>query len=184
MYVFLIPLMAGFIFHSASAFTAVYSQRWGEARGRFLTIALRDLLGIPAWLLGFVLAARMEAPRFLPPSGAQNLLAWILVAVGSSIILGAIASLRWRAMAPSMADTLVERGPFAYVRHPIHVGTFLQFVAIILLRPTLPVATACILGTTWLAVQTRLEEKDLVVRLPDYANYARRVPRFFPRLRM
>jgi hypothetical protein len=33
-YVFLVPMLIGFALAGASAFTAVYSQRWGERGGR------------------------------------------------------------------------------------------------------------------------------------------------------
>jgi hypothetical protein len=46
-YGFLIPLLVGFALAGASAFTAVYSQRWGERGGQLATSILRNFLGIP-----------------------------------------------------------------------------------------------------------------------------------------
>jgi hypothetical protein len=54
MFIFLVPLMFGFAANLASAFTTAFSRRWGERRGAVITAVLRDILGIPVWVLGFV----------------------------------------------------------------------------------------------------------------------------------
>ncbi len=41
---------------------------------------------------------------------------------------------------------------------------------------------ACALGVAWILLQTRLEEYDLLQRLPGYREYRRAVPCFPPRL--
>ena len=56
MYGFLILLLVGFALAGASAFTAAYSQCWGERGGQPATSILRNFLGIPLWLFGFILA--------------------------------------------------------------------------------------------------------------------------------
>jgi protein-S-isoprenylcysteine O-methyltransferase Ste14 len=42
---------------------------------------------------------------------------------------------------------------------------------------------ACSLGWIWVLIQARLEEADLLQRLPAYRQYMQGVPRFVPRLR-
>lgn len=84
---------------------------------------------------------------------------------------------------PSVKDTLVRTGMYAYVRHPIYGGGLLVFGGLALLRPTLPVLVASTLGIGSAILQAVLEEVDLVQRLPAYRKYMREVPRFFPRLR-
>lgn len=49
--------------------------------------------------------------------------------------------------------------------------------------PTSTVVLACALGFAWLIIQARLEEVDLLQRLPAYREYMEQVPRFLPRLR-
>lgn len=56
MYHFLLPLLTGFVLAGASAFTAAYSRRWGERGGRLATSLLRNVLGIPLYFYGLVLA--------------------------------------------------------------------------------------------------------------------------------
>ncbi|TAL24041.1 MAG: hypothetical protein EPN94_08195, partial [Nitrospirae bacterium] len=48
-------ILVGFVLAGASAFTAAYSRQWGEKGGQMATIILRNLLGIPLWITGFVL---------------------------------------------------------------------------------------------------------------------------------
>ena len=80
-------------------------------------------------------------------------------------------------------DALVRHSLYAYVRHPIYAGGLLIFVGGVLLKPTATVGAACALGFIWLIVQARLEEIDLVERLPQYREYMKEVPRFVPRRR-
>lgn len=87
------------------------------------------------------------------------------------------------AFAPSVWDGLVEEAPYCWIRHAIHTGAELQFAGLPLLVPTLPVLLACACGAGWVLVQTRLEEIDLLQRIPECEGYARRVPRFVPRIR-
>lgn len=84
---------------------------------------------------------------------------------------------------PSVKDTLVRHGLYAYVRHPIYAGGFAIVAGLALIRPTSAFVIACILGFIWLIVQARLEEIDLLQRMPDYKDYMKQVPRFLPRLR-
>ena len=67
MFLFLIPLLVGFAFNWASAFTHFYSRRWGESSGRGTTFILRNILGIPIWALGIVLAMRESALSLFTP---------------------------------------------------------------------------------------------------------------------
>ncbi len=46
MYLFLIPLILEFALNGASAFTAAYSQRWGERGGQLATLILREELDL------------------------------------------------------------------------------------------------------------------------------------------
>ena len=39
---------------------------------------------------------------------------------------------------------------------------------------------ACLLGILWIIIQARLEELDLIQRIPAYKDYMQRVPCFIP----
>lgn len=178
---FLIPLLLGFGLNAASTFTTAYSHRWGREGGRTASMVLRDILGIPLWVIGLSLAIWTPSPAVFAPNRWAEALGWILMVAASLLILWALLSLGWRAAAPSIDDTLVVSGPYAHVRHPIYDGLFLDFIGLFLITPTVAVAIACLIGMGWIPLQARLEEVDLIQRAPDYREYMRQVPPFWPR---
>jgi len=182
MFLFLLPLLLGFTFNAASALTTAFSRHWGEKKGSLATGVLRNVLGIPVWAIGFLMAVRAPSPRLFTKTDAIQAAGLILVGAGALIILLALSSIRSRAAVPSIRDHLVRTGLYGRMRHPIHSGTLLEFAGLVLLRPTRAVAIACALGFVWVLVQTGLEEYDLGQRLPDYRDYIDQVPRFLPRL--
>ena len=141
------------------------------------------MLGIPLWTIGLALAVRTPSAQLFAPSVAAEIVGWSLLAAGCVLMVLALGALRGRAALPSPFDPLIQHGPYAYVRHPIHGGLLLSLVALVLLRPTQVAGLAAALGIVWVVVQSRLEELDLVQRLPAYRGYMARVPRFFPRMR-
>lgn len=178
---FLLPLLIGFACNLASAFTIVYSRKWGDRKGSLLTVLLRDILGIPVWGLGFALAAWTPSPLLFKSTTLMDFAGWLLIAIGAAIIVIALVTIRLRSAAPTTHDSLAETGIYARVRHPIHSGTFLEFLGLVLVRPSLTMALACGLGVVWMLLQTRFEEWDLLQRIPGYRAYMDRVPRFVPR---
>ena len=176
----LVALLLGLVCNAASTWTTSFEARGGPRRGRGLTILLRDVLGIPLWVLGLAGAISCRAPQLLHPTADARLAAWCLIGAGGVPIAWALVHLRFRSMAPTVNDRLEVGGPYAWVRHPVYTGVLLQLPGIILLWSTAPVAFACALTLAWLPAQAWLEERDLERRMPGYAEYARRVPRFFP----
>ena len=174
--------MLGFAFNAASVNTTRFAARFGNRRGQMATVLLRDVLGIPLWVAGLAGTIALPARALFEATRVFQYLAAVLIGAGSLVIAWALVSLRRRAAAPSVVDQLEQGGPYAFVRHPIHAGLTLQLPGILLLWPAAPVALACALTLGWISAQARLEERDLVERLPEYRDYMRRVPRFFPRL--
>ncbi len=174
-------LLVGFALNSVSTFTAAFSRRWGARAGQRISLVLRVGLGMPLWILGVVLAVRVPGPRLFPAHPVLDVLGWLLISCGAAVILWAAPGVGRRALMPSTADTLVAAGPYAYVRHPIYSGGLLEFTGLAVVHPTTSFALACAAGCVWLLAQARLEERDLLQRMPDYADYMRRLPRFVPR---
>ncbi len=183
MYYFLIPLVFGFGCNLGSAFTTKFSRRWGERRGSLVTVILRDVLGIPVWAIGFVLAARSSLPTLFSATTLTTVVGWLLIIAGGIVICIALTVIRMRAARPSLGDKLAQVGIYAHVRHPIHTGTLLEFAGLVLVKPTFSLIVASSLGIVWVLIQTRFEEKDLLERLPGYRAYMAAVPRFLPRFR-
>ncbi len=174
--------MAGFVFNWASAFTAFFCRSLGEGGGKLASFVLRNILGIPVWAYGFVLASRQSSSPFFVPNRTTGTLGWLLIVVGTIPIIWALLLLGWRSFRPTRQDTLVSEGIYKFIRHPIYSGVIIYFIGFILLRPTPTVIIACALGWGYIFIQARLEELDLVQRLPSYRQYMEQVPRFFPRL--
>jgi protein-S-isoprenylcysteine O-methyltransferase Ste14 len=182
MYAYLLPLLLGFTFNSASAFTTFYSHHLGLRNGRLVCVILRDVLGIPLWALGYIMAAQSPTRALINPALISSIMGWALILAGAGIIVVGINTLRFRAAAPSLSDTLVMSGPYAHIRHPLYSGMMLELLGLFLLVPTTAMLLACSLGFIWVQLQARLEELDLVQRQPAYKEYMQQVPRFFPRL--
>ena len=70
---------------------------------------------------------------------------------------------------------------YNHVRHPLYVGWFFAIWA----TPTMTAAHLVFAVTTavYILVAVRLEERDLVAALPEYADYQRRVPMLIPTLK-
>lgn len=183
MYLFLIPLLFGFALAGASAFTAAYSRWWGERDGKIATAILRNLLGIPLWYIGVVLAWLQPAPPLFAYGAKTTVLASLLIVLGLVPVVWGHLALGWKTHFPSVKDALIRDGLYGYVRHPIYAGGLLIVVGVVLLKPTSTFVLACAIAFAWLIVQARLEELDLLQRLPEYREYMKTVPGFFPRLR-
>lgn len=183
MWLFLIPLLLSFACHIGSTFTAAYARRLGPRGGQITSAILRDALGLPLLGLGYGLAALQPGPRLLNQSPWFDLTGWTLIAAGAALIIWAQAALDRRALAPAVSDTVVRRGPYTQVRHPLYDGVLLEVAGVALVLPTAPIALSGVLALAWLLVQARAEEHDLLQRSDTYAGYMGRVPRFLPRPR-
>lgn len=138
-------ILIGFALVGASAFTAAYSRWWGEKGGQLATVILRNLLGIPLWVAGFVLAWLAPSPFLLNPTITLKLIGVFLIMLGSIPFIRGHIELGWRTHMPSVRDTLVRHGLYAYVRHPIYAGGFAVFAGLALIRPTSAFVLACVL---------------------------------------
>lgn len=182
-YLFLIPLLLGFALNSASNFTAFYSRHWGEKRGKMITFFLRNVFGIPLWAVGIILAVWLPSPMLFYSGIESVILGWLLVTGGAVLIFAALRIIGKCAAYPSPEDTLIDTDLYAVIRHPIYSGLLLELIGILLLKSSLAALIACSLGVIWILIQARLEEKDLLQRIPAYREYMQRVPRFFPRIK-
>jgi protein-S-isoprenylcysteine O-methyltransferase Ste14 len=108
---------------------------------------------------------------------------WVRLA-GVPIILGGLGLTVWagRALGPALTAyprpseeaTLVERGPYGFVRHPIYVAGLLPFLGYGLLTSVPATGAALVLAVLW-HFKARVEERHLAERFPGYADYRRRV---------
>jgi protein-S-isoprenylcysteine O-methyltransferase Ste14 len=123
--------------------------------------------------------------------GEMTVLAFAIVTLAfGSAMLGMMAirelGKQWSLTARVLKKhELVQRGPFAFVRHPIYsalLGLLLATgLALSTWWLTLAAALAYVAGTLW-----RASREEVLLRAhfgAAYDDYARRVPRLFPRLK-
>jgi protein-S-isoprenylcysteine O-methyltransferase Ste14 len=124
---------------------------------------------------------------------AIDLPGWLRFA-GVGVLASACALLVWtfRSLGKNLTDTvvtrrehtLVENGPYRWLRHPLYDAVALFTVAISLIAANwfffvIGVVLFCLLIT-----RTRIEEENLVARFGDnYRAYTERTGRFLPRIR-
>ena len=110
--------------------------------------------------------------------------ATILAAAGILIVFAAQMGMgsSWRIGVSEDQDTdLITGGFFAITRNPIYTGMFVTWTGFFLMVPTVVAIIGFVLVTLGLEGQVRLVEEPYMRRAhPGYADYERRVGRFFP----
>jgi protein-S-isoprenylcysteine O-methyltransferase Ste14 len=75
---------------------------------------------------------------------------------------------------------LVTTGPYRFIRHPIYTAVVLFAFAGAFGRPSLLSAGLAVVVVLGALIRMLLEERFLVARYPDYADYAARTKRMLP----
>lgn len=153
---------------------------WKGARGEWLVaiqvglIVLvffgpRTAAGLPSWPLPFPAACRF--------------LGGLLMAGGIALLAAGLASLG-RGLTPlpypKKGAGLIQRGPYALVRHPMYSGGILMALGwAIFVQGWLTLGYAALLFV-FLDLKSRLEERWLAERFPAYGAYRKRVRKLIP----
>jgi protein-S-isoprenylcysteine O-methyltransferase Ste14 len=78
---------------------------------------------------------------------------------------------------------VINTGPYALMKHPVITSFFGIASGLFFINPSLTTFAAFIY-TIWDFTRAAQQEEDLLSKtLPGYADYARQIPRFLPRLR-
>jgi len=134
------------------------------------------------WVWGqFALIAAILALGIVPPIWPEALritgFLMLLVGIGFAIWAGrTLGSALTPYPRPSEQATLVERGPYGLVRHPMYLAGVLVLLGYGLLSTVLATAAVPLLAVLW-HFKAGVEERHLTVRFPGYAEYQRRVRR-------
>jgi protein-S-isoprenylcysteine O-methyltransferase Ste14 len=117
---------------------------------------------------------------------------WLVFVVGLVLLSVGIAIRQWAvaALGPLFTtdvrvrpgQTVVERGPYRWVRHPAYTGMIVTFVGIgLALGNWAALAVLAVVPTTGLLVRIHFEERALLEILGEpYRRFATSRPRLFP----
>ena len=154
--------------------TVERSPRWGLMAGFVVIFAVRAVTQLSP-------ALRRE---LWPRTPELGLIATLLTSIGLAIALWARAALgrNWSGTITFKEDhELIQRGPYAWVRHPIYSGLLLMALGTALdsTRPTSFVFLAGLFAL--LVLKARAEERLMLRHFPDaYADYRQRVKALIP----
>lgn len=144
---------------------------WSYVRRVAASAVSRSLAARLAAAVGTVLPAALPAVTDVPEKG------WGL-AIGSVVTLAglswSVVSLRTLGRAFSVmpeARTLVRRGPYAVVRHPLYLGELAATLGIVVSGPTAAAAGLWAALVFLQCYRADHEEHVLTAALPDYASY-------------
>lgn len=126
-------------------------------------------------LIAVILAVGLLAPGW--PAGMPPAVGGVLAALGAALALVSGRSLG-RALTPfprpAAGGSLVERGPYRVVRHPIYTGGILLAAGFALWASPWALLPTAALAVLW-GLKARVEERHLRARYEQYDAYSRRV---------
>lgn len=140
----------------------------------------RDLIATLI-LVPATIAALLSTPAVPRGSGldlALDFAGWALFLAGAALRFWATLYIGGR-----KRDMIVSEGPYSLCRHPLYLASFLMALSgAAFLASAIVSAAAIVAGIVYLATTVHQEEAALARQHPrGWADYARRVPRVFPR---
>jgi protein-S-isoprenylcysteine O-methyltransferase Ste14 len=132
------------------------------------------------------IAHKLRVPLGFAVAAAYLILArpsWRSLAWGGAIALLGLVFRAWAAGHLAKNETLAASGPYAHVRNPLYVGSLITAAGFALAGRNLAVAGALAVYFLFFFLPVvEEEERHLRKLFPEYAEYERRVPKFWPRL--
>ena len=125
------------------------------------------------------------APTDTAAVGTRQIMGYMVGMIGAVLLGSGIAELR-RAKAftavphPLPEGTLVEHGPYRFVRHPIYGGLILGALGLAVITPWAGTFAAVALLAVVLDLKRRREELWLADQYPGYATYRARTRALIP----
>jgi protein-S-isoprenylcysteine O-methyltransferase Ste14 len=163
---------------------AIWSGRTVKRPAIAREVAYRVITGAGAVLIFGMAALRRHDILFWRLDGAAG---WLFAAV----VLGGALFMWWArvtlgrfwsgSVTQKAGHYVIDRGPYAIVRHPIYTGLIVGITATVCVRASLQTLMGAMLMTIGVYIKARLEENFLRTELgPAYDAYAQRVPMLIP----
>ena len=128
-------------------------------------------------LMAAIVVAGVVGPNW--PGGRAVVVIGVVVALAGAWVAASAARALGRDLTPfprpSRGATLVERGPYRVVRHPVYSGGILSFVGVSLVLSPVALAVTVVLAIVW-ALKVQVEEKFLRAAYTGSADYCARTP--------
>jgi protein-S-isoprenylcysteine O-methyltransferase Ste14 len=163
--------------------TALNVKRTVERRADWLRVAIAIVVALGVALLRSP-HGRLIDPFVLPRSLPVRVVADLLAIAGVAILVWArtILGRNWSsAVTLKENHELIQRGPYAYVRHPIYSGLLLLSLATAVHYATLGGFVLLVLASIGFAFKMRQEELLMTEHFPDrYPAYRARVKAIVP----
>jgi protein-S-isoprenylcysteine O-methyltransferase Ste14 len=189
-------ILAALILFSAAGISSYYRLKADKESGEKISrrvdgsimMTIIRLGGLVLWLspLVYLLNPKWMAwSRMGLPDGPR----WLGVALGVLGVVGvywlfsSIGSGITATSATRQKHTLVTRGPYQWVRHPLYTIGSSLFISFGLMADNWFIAMLGILAFIAMAVRTPKEEANLIEKFGDeYREYMKHTGRFFPKL--
>jgi protein-S-isoprenylcysteine O-methyltransferase Ste14 len=153
-------------------------------RGSFYVVVFTAVLGIGA---AFALAHSVQ-------SAGINVARWPIFIIGLAIVILAMALRRWAVLTLGQfftvqvqvrsGQTVVDTGPYRWVRHPSYTAITMSFVGIgVALENWLSLLVLIVVPTIGLVIRIRVEERALLEALGEpYREFSATRARLIPKV--
>ena len=139
-----------------------------------MTFVVVQLILLAALAVAFV---RPMGPMLFDANAVAGIMGRFLLASAGVTVAAAFTSLGSAVRispAPRSGATLVDRGIYRYLRHPMYTTGVLVSVGLMLVQPRITVAATALAVIVFYLIKARYEESLLLERYPGYAAYRAR----------
>jgi protein-S-isoprenylcysteine O-methyltransferase Ste14 len=189
-------ILAAIIFFTGVGISSYFRRKADRESGEKISrnvdgtamLTLIKLGGLLLWLSPLIYLIN---PRWMTWSkiGLPEWTRWLGVGIGLLCVLGiywlfnSIGSGITPTSATRKQHTLVTRGPYRWVRHPLYTVGASLFISFGMMADNWFIAELGILTFILMAIRTPKEEANLIEKFGDeYREYMKRTGRFFPKL--
>jgi len=156
--------------------TLIVSRPRAIAKATGIKARVSALIGTWVIFLVVLLPIRTDLPAFM------YILAAVLSAAGDLTTMYVVLHLGGSYSVMAEARRLVERGPYAVVRHPLYVAEQVALLGALITYLSWRAVALFAVQSFFQYLRARNEERVLALAFPGYAAYMRRTPMLLPRL--